>query len=86
MLTPRDIEHILNAPKGKAITGKFAITRSGERVKLRTSEVGKFDSKMGTNRRSRKGRVWRLPNGHARYIGQPVTTIEGDDDIVAYKP
>jgi hypothetical protein len=85
MLTPNDIDHILNARKGKAITGKYAITRSGERVKLDGPATGAFDSKQGSKRRSRKGRVWTLPNGYARYIGQPVTTTEHDTDVVAYK-
>ena len=46
---------------------------------VKSSQFGKFDSKMGTKRRSRKGRVVTMPNGYARYNG--IT----DTEVVAYQ-
>lgn len=46
---------------------------------VKSSQFGKFDSKMGTKRRSRKGRVVTMPNGYARYNG--IT----DTEVVMYQ-
>jgi hypothetical protein len=52
-------------------------TADGEKVEItgNVSEmVGAFDSKLGSARRSRKGRTYRAPNGYARYYGDHKVT------------
>jgi hypothetical protein len=68
-------------PKTKSSTG-YALVRTGtgvDKVPLDSVRIPGFDSKLGTAKRSRKGRTYRAANGYARpdYV-QP--------ELIAYKP
>lgn len=79
------IKLLLAGPVRKSSTGRkgYALvkTSSGlERVPLKGLNLGCFEGKQGSIRRSRKGRTTIMPNGFARYVpyGNP-------DNVVAYK-
>jgi len=79
------IAELLAGRKRKSSTAaSYAIVRgeSGklERVPLKGLNLGRFEGKQGTIKRSAKGRTSIRPNGYVRYIpyGNP-------DNVVAYK-
>jgi hypothetical protein len=44
--------------------------------------IGRFDSKQGSTRRSKKGRTWIMPNGYSRYINP---CYHSGIEVVSYK-
>lgn len=83
------IEEILGLQKQTAAQGKEAAFHKGTMlVRVAPGELkvmplrapGKFEGKMGTPYRTRKGKPRRLANGSRRYLGNP------DYDVVAYWP
>lgn len=66
-------------------TKGFALVRSDAGIEKHTltkevnSSLGRFDSKQGSIKRSRKGRTSIMPNGYARY--NSITEL----DVIAYK-
>jgi hypothetical protein len=74
---------LANPQRRRKVPSKgYALVRSDdglERVSLKGLEVGHFDSKVGTPRRSRKGRTYHAPNGYANYVPY------GGSEVVAYK-
>jgi hypothetical protein len=82
-LTPSEISDVLNNPKRDNIPrDRYMILSDGTRAKLDPKAVGSFDGKQGTQRRSSKGRTYRLPNGSRRYI---VSEHGLSETVIAYK-
>lgn len=48
--------------------------------KMSDYDLGKFEGKVGTTRRSSKGRTVRMPNGSRKYIAP-----RGEGRVIAYK-
>lgn len=68
--------------KSKAAQSGFALVRTEnglEKVALDKINLGGFEGKAGTARRSRKGRTYRAPNGRRHYAGQYETP-----EVVSY--
>lgn len=87
MLTPDDLTRMLSQKptKRKSTSSRCAIIRTEnglERVpmiEIKAADLGNFVGKVGSMRRSRKGRSYRAPNGSRRYL-------HGDGiEVVAYK-
>lgn len=54
----------------KAQASAFALIRTEngvEKVSLKDLETGHFDSKLGTTKRSRKGRTYKAANGYTKF-------------------
>jgi hypothetical protein len=81
------IEALTSGRKLKSRTERFAIVRDGAgtgvnkvpAADIKPEGFGYFDSKVGTMRRSRKGRTYHAPNGYSRYAGQYETP-----EVIAY--
>jgi hypothetical protein len=73
-------------PKLVEATKEYALIREADgkvkRVLLADVKggVGEFDSKLGSTKRSRKGRTYRAANGYARYAANHET------EVIAYLP
>lgn len=77
------IEALMSGRKIKKQAQRFALIRTQEgieRTSLTNLEVGQYEGKVGTTRRSRKGRTYKSPNGSRRY--QP----NWENEVIAYKP
>jgi len=76
MLTNADIDRLLGDKPSKQVN---VLTRDGWVAWKTTAPiVGAYEGRAGTPRRSRKGRVWREPNGRREYLN-------GSDNVIAYK-
>jgi hypothetical protein len=74
------LAHLMSGKaKAKPLTS-YAILRNGDKVALSSVNVGSFDSKQGSVRRSKKGRTSIMPNGYARYCPS-----FDENDVVMYK-
>jgi hypothetical protein len=72
-------------PKLVEATKEYALIRDGSQVKRVLladvkGGVGEFDSKLGSTKRSRKGRTYRAANGYARYAANHET------EVICYLP
>jgi hypothetical protein len=72
-LDRQTIQALTSGRRLKSRTERFALCRSNgivNKVPAADVEVGYFDSKAGSIRRSRKGRTYHAANGYVRYAGQ----------------
>jgi hypothetical protein len=82
-LSPEKLKELLSGPRNKKPAQQgYALIRTEnglERVSLANLEVGGFIGNVGSTRRNRKGRQYRLPNGRRHYA--PNWEVE----VIAYK-
>jgi hypothetical protein len=77
-LTDSDIDAILNDKPHRASSSKNRMFVNGEWVtgiKRNAETLGAYEGKTGSKRRSRKGRVWTMPNGR-RYYNDLDTVVQ----------
>lgn len=80
-LDPKLIKALMSGRKITKKAQRFALIRTEdgiEKVPLKNLEPGEFHGKVGTTRRSRKGRTYKAPNGSRKF--QP----NWEQEVVAY--
>ena len=89
-LSNDQVREILAAgKKGKAskTTEKYLTTEGwvNGKVPRDPMDIGSFEGKVGTMRRSRRGISTRNPNGSRRYTNPQAPFVEGNVKVLAYK-
>lgn len=83
-LTLDDLAALFAPRKTAQPINGFAMIRGEnglEKVSLSKLQVGTFEGKTGTPRRSRKGRTYPAPNGKRYYVGH-----YDSPEVVSYQP
>ena len=89
MLTISQIESLMAPPKSGKKKTPNAVVRTVvdgqatlERQVVKSSQFGKYEGKMGSKRRSAKGRISIMPNGFVYYND---VDSQSPVEVVAYK-